>query len=76
MRPTLLQTTQRALSWKLRMVVGARGTLYPREQTLPFKIKVHLLEIQRLLGQAEKLIRAQLLQNKAKKNETLTKDSL
>jgi hypothetical protein len=42
---TLRQRKQQALSWKLRMVMGARGTLYPRERDIPEHIKQALRNI-------------------------------
>lgn len=36
---TKKQKIQQELSWKLRMVMGARGNLYPRERELPVEIQ-------------------------------------
>jgi hypothetical protein len=43
--PTLAQHKQQQLSWKLRMVYGATGTLYPRESELPENIKRGLRKV-------------------------------
>ena len=43
--PTQRQLRQRALAWKLRMVLGAMGTLYPREKDLPPNVNNQLKSI-------------------------------
>ena len=44
--PTQRQLRQRALSWQLRMVMGAIGTLYPHDKNLPQEIKTDLMKLQ------------------------------
>lgn len=57
---TLRQRKQCALSWKLRMVMGARGTLYPRERDIPDHIKFRLHRIIEDLKIVEDQLRASL----------------
>ena len=54
------QKKQRILSWKLRMVMVARGTLYPREKEIQGGTKYMLLEIDKLLGLTEAQLRKDL----------------
>ena len=57
--PPTKQSKQRALAWKLRVVMGAQGTLYPRE-SLPVNICITLSHITHLLKQVEQELRHEL----------------
>ena len=57
---TRKQEVQQALSWKLKMVKGAIGTLYPREKDLPDAVRIELQFIQHHLGNVEKSLRRAL----------------
>lgn len=59
-KPTPKQKTQRDLAWKLKVVMGSRGNLYPREKTLPHAVAVKLTEIYNQLWEAETLLRKAL----------------
>jgi hypothetical protein len=56
---TKLQKKQQALSWKLRMVTGALGNLYPREEFDP-SITYGLLRVINDLKVIESAIRCEL----------------
>lgn len=58
--PTRKQTAQRVLAWKLKMVAGAKGALYPREPELTPQIRQALIEITVQLDLIEDLIRHEL----------------
>ena len=54
------QRRQQALAWKLKVVMGAAGTLYPREQELPPEIHKSLMLVYEYLNVVAKDIRKQL----------------
>lgn len=54
------QKRQQELSWKLRMVMGARGNLYPREKSLSPRTQSILNSIYVSLKAAEECIRQEL----------------
>lgn len=53
---TKKQKTQQVLSWKLRMVMGAKGTTFPREREIPIHIRQKLYLIQHELIAVELLL--------------------
>jgi len=54
------QVKQQQLSWKLRMVTGAQGTLHPREKYLSHAVRIELQIIQSHLKSVEKSLRHDL----------------
>lgn len=60
MPTSIKQLAQRELSWKLKVVTGAQGTLYPREFHLSHDVQLQLMLIHRQLEFVEKLLRKQL----------------
>lgn len=58
--PTNKQRIQRELAWKLKMVTGARGNLYPREKNLHPSVESRLYLICNELKIVEDQIRFQL----------------
>lgn len=66
------QRRQQALAWKLRMVIGAKANIYPRESELPPHIAQQLKAIWSDLDWAEKIIKTQLKVD----HETNTQSSL
>ena len=67
---TLRQRKQQVLAWKLKMVMGAIGTTWPRELELPFEVVRKLASINLQLKEAEDMIRNHLAILKESKNET------
>lgn len=58
--PTNKQRIQRELAWKLKMITGARGNLYPREKNLHPSVESRLHSICNELKIVEDQIRFQL----------------